>query len=77
MSVKNAIAAAAKLLGNTPTICRKRYVHPVVLEFVPQRDHLIEDYELKADLAEEAHDFDENEGAVLNFLRHQAAENPV
>src|SRR5438874_7363817 len=32
MSVKNAIAGAAKLLGNTPTICRKCYVHPLVWE---------------------------------------------
>jgi len=71
MSVKNAIAAAAKLLGNTPTICRKCYVHPVVLESYLS-GHLIEGLRTKADLAEEAHDFDENERAVLNFLRRQA-----
>lgn len=29
--IKEAIEAAAKLLGNTPTICRKSYVHPGVL----------------------------------------------
>jgi DNA topoisomerase-1 len=70
-SVKDAIAAAAKLLGNTPTICRKCYVHPVVLESY-HSGHLIEGLRTKADLAEEAHDFNENERAVLNFLRHQA-----
>jgi DNA topoisomerase-1 len=30
--VKIAISAVAKILGNTPTICRKCYVHPAVLE---------------------------------------------
>lgn len=31
-NVKAAICAVAELLGNTPTICRKCYVHPAVLE---------------------------------------------
>src|SRR5256884_9323985 len=31
-NIKDAIAAVAKILGNTPTICRKCYVHPAVLE---------------------------------------------
>ncbi len=31
-NVKVAISAVAKILGNTPTICRKCYVHPAVLE---------------------------------------------
>jgi DNA topoisomerase-1 len=30
--VKEAIARAAEHLGNTPTVCRKRYIHPAVLE---------------------------------------------
>ena len=30
--VKEAIAAVAKILGNTPAVCRKCYVHPAVLE---------------------------------------------
>jgi DNA topoisomerase-1 len=30
--IRVAIEAAAKLLGNTPSICRKCYVHPAVLE---------------------------------------------
>jgi DNA topoisomerase-1 len=30
--VKEAIAQAAEHLGNTPTICKKRYIHPAVLE---------------------------------------------
>ncbi|HVF71852.1 MAG TPA: DNA topoisomerase IB [Chthoniobacterales bacterium] len=31
-NVKDAISAVAKILGNTPTVCRKCYVHPAVLE---------------------------------------------
>lgn len=31
-NVKTAICAVAELLGNTPAICRKCYIHPAVLE---------------------------------------------
>jgi DNA topoisomerase I len=31
-NVKTAISAVAELLGNTPAICRKCYVHPVIVE---------------------------------------------
>ena len=31
-NIKTAISAVSKLLGNTPAICRKCYVHPAVLE---------------------------------------------
>ena len=31
-NIKNAIEAVAKILGNTPAICRQCYIHPVVLE---------------------------------------------
>ncbi|HEU0276057.1 MAG TPA: DNA topoisomerase IB [Candidatus Udaeobacter sp.] len=31
-NIKTAIGAVAELLGNTPAICRKCYVHPAVLE---------------------------------------------
>ncbi len=31
-NIKNAIGAVAKVLGNTPAICRQCYIHPVVLE---------------------------------------------
>jgi DNA topoisomerase I len=32
VNIKNAICAVAELLGNTPAICRKCYVHPRVIE---------------------------------------------
>src|SRR6266403_4975351 len=31
-NVKNAIEAVAKVLGNTPTVCRRCYIHPAVLD---------------------------------------------
>ncbi len=31
-NIKHAIGAVAKVLGNTPAICRQCYIHPVVLE---------------------------------------------
>jgi DNA topoisomerase-1 len=31
-NIKTAICAVAKLLGNTPAVCRKCYVHPVIVE---------------------------------------------
>jgi DNA topoisomerase-1 len=31
-NLKTAICAVAKLLGNTPAICRKSYVHPAIVE---------------------------------------------
>jgi DNA topoisomerase-1 len=31
-NIKDAISAVAKILGNTPAVCRKCYIHPAVLE---------------------------------------------
>jgi DNA topoisomerase I len=31
-NIKTAISAVAELLGNTPAVCRKCYVHPVIVE---------------------------------------------
>ena len=70
-NVKNAIAAAAKLLRNTPTICRKCYVHPAIVESYVSGD-LIEGLQTTLDEAEEIPDFSGDERAVLNFLNNQA-----
>src|SRR5437868_5744805 len=69
VNIKNAIGAAARLLGNSPAICRKCYVHPAVLESYLS-GHLIEG--LKIDEAEEVHEFGEDERTVFNFLRRRA-----
>ena len=70
-NVKNAIGAAAKLLHNTPTICRKCYVHPAIVESY-LRGNLIEGLQTKLDEAEEIPDFSDDERAVLSFLNVQA-----
>jgi DNA topoisomerase I len=68
-NLKNAIAAAAKLLRNTPTICRKCYLHPAIVETY-LKGNLIEGLQTKLE-AEEIPDFSDDESAVLNFLRRQ------
>src|SRR5256714_10386158 len=70
-NLKNAIAAAASLLRNTPTICRKCYVHPAIVESYLS-GNLIEGLQTKLDAAEEIPDFSDDEKAVLNFLHRQA-----
>jgi DNA topoisomerase I len=72
-NVKNAIAAAAKLLGNTPTICRKCYVHPAIVRSYLGGD-LIAGLQNKLDEAEQIPDFSDDERAVLNFLNRQVRE---
>jgi DNA topoisomerase-1 len=69
-NIKNAIAAAAKLLGNTPTICRKCYVHPAIVDSY-MHGELIEGLKSKLDEVEEIPDFSADERAVLNFLNRQ------
>jgi DNA topoisomerase-1 len=76
MNIKNAITAAAKLLGNTPTICRKCYVHPAILESYLSGD-LIEGLRTKIDEIKEVHDFGDDERAVLHFLRRRAGETSL
>jgi DNA topoisomerase I len=40
-NIKNAICAVAELLGNTPAICRKCYVHPAVVEAYLNGTHIV------------------------------------
>jgi DNA topoisomerase-1 len=42
-NIKNAVSAAAEVLGNTPTICRKCYVHPAIIEAYLIRTPIAED----------------------------------
>jgi len=69
-NVKDAITAVSKILGNTPAVCRKCYVHPAVLEAYPNRQ-LIKGLRSKIEEAEKLRDLRGDEIAVLNFLRHQ------
>jgi DNA topoisomerase-1 len=69
-NVKDAISAVAKILGNTPAICRKCYVHPAVLETYLDggmieglKQHTEETLERKRG------DLKSEEAAVMTFLR--------
>jgi DNA topoisomerase I len=65
-NIKTAICAVAELLGNTPAICRKCYVHPVIVEAYLNRTRIAglngDGNELKTP------DLRAAERAVLKFL---------
>jgi DNA topoisomerase I len=72
-NIKNAIGAVAKILGNTPAICRKCYVHPAVLETYLNGD-LIEGLKQKTEEAlEQDVDLRSGEAAILKFLQARLA----
>jgi DNA topoisomerase-1 len=68
-NINSAIKAVAKILGNTPAICRKCYVHPAVLEtYLDQKS--IDGLKAMTEDALEKEDVDlrSSEAAVLKFL---------
>lgn len=73
-NVKAAIGAVAKMLGNTPAICRKCYVHPAVLESYLD-GNLIEGLRKKTEetLKKSLGDLPSEEAAVLAFLQERLA----
>jgi DNA topoisomerase I len=71
-NVVQAVESVAKMLGNTPAICRKCYIHPAIfngyldgslLEALKQRT--------EAKLVEAGHGLRAEEAAVIGFLAHQ------
>jgi DNA topoisomerase-1 len=73
-NIKTAISAVAKILGNTPAICRKCYVHPAVLEsYLDQKS--IDGLKAMTEDALEREDVDlrSSETAVLKFLKSRLA----
>ena len=73
-NIKTAISAVAKILGNTPAICRKCYVHPAVLEtYLDQKS--IEGLTRTTEAALEREDVDlrSSEAAVMKFLEARLA----
>jgi DNA topoisomerase I len=69
-NIKTAISAVAKILGNTPAICRKCYVHPAVLDtYLDQKS--IDGLKAMAEdtLEQEDVDLRSSEAAVLKFLK--------
>lgn len=73
-NVKDAISAVAKVLGNTPAVCRKCYIHPAVLESYLD-GNLIEGLKKQTEetLAESLSNLRSEEAVVLTFLREKLA----
>jgi DNA topoisomerase I len=70
-NVRDAITAVSKILGNTPAVCRKCYVHPAVLESYLDGD-LIEGLKKTEEGIQENRDnLRSDEIAVLRFLRRR------
>ncbi|HSV61969.1 MAG TPA: DNA topoisomerase IB, partial [Chthoniobacterales bacterium] len=69
-NIKDAISAVAQILGNTPAVCRKCYVHPAVLESYLDGT-MIEGLKQKTEIALERKrgDLRSEEAAVLCFLQ--------
>jgi DNA topoisomerase-1 len=68
-NIRSAIERVASRLGNTPTICRKCYVHPEVLTAYAQGELLLEIKEqVKATLEEDLPSLKPEETAVLTLL---------
>lgn len=69
-NIKNAIGAVSKMLGNTPAICRKCYIHPAILETY-LTGASIEGLKQRAKDALESNAIDlrEGEAAILRFLQ--------
>jgi DNA topoisomerase I len=69
-NVKDAISAVSKILGNTPTVCRKCYVHPDVLETYLDGE-MIEGLKQKTEetLARKLRNMRAEEAAVMSFLQ--------
>jgi DNA topoisomerase-1 len=73
-NIKDAIAAVAKILGNTSAVCRKCYVHPVVLDAYLDGD-MIDGLKPKTEeaLSEDLDDLRAEEAAVMSFLQAKLA----
>jgi len=69
-NIKDAISAVAKILGNTPAVCRKCYVHPAVLETYLD-GAIIEGLKQKTEetLERKLGDLRSEEAAVMTFLQ--------
>lgn len=73
-NVKTAIVEVSKILGNTPAVCRKCYVHPAVLETYLSGE-MIDGLKRKSDeaRAQSAPDLRSVEASVMKFLQARLA----
>ena len=69
-NIKTAICAVAELLGNTPAVCRKCYVHPVIVEAYLNRTRISG---LNGSKSLAPPELGRAERSVLKFLRARAS----
>jgi DNA topoisomerase I len=73
-NVMRAIESVAERLGNTPSVCRKCYVHPAVIEAYLERGTLqVVRERVERELAESLHNLRPEEAAVMALLRGKLA----
>ena len=74
-NLKQAIGAVAKILGNTPAVCRQCYIHPAVLEAY-LNGNAINGFKPNAqeEFEKQAIDLASAQAAVLKFLQSSASE---
>ncbi len=74
-NVLQAVEAVAKMLGNTPAICRKCYIHPAIFNGYLDGT-LLQTLKRRSDekLADPGHGLRAEEAAVIGFLAHQLQE---
>ncbi|MFL5281903.1 MAG: DNA topoisomerase IB [Rhodopila sp.] len=76
-NVVQAVESVAKMLGNTPAICRKCYIHPAIFDGYLDGS-LLDALKQRADekLADPGAGLKAEEAAVIAFLAHQLGEQP-
>ncbi len=73
-NVVEAIKSVAKRLGNTPSVCRKCYVHPVVLNKYLNGEMLQEmEAAVEREVDRKLHALRDEEFALLRLLEHKVA----
>jgi len=72
-NIVRAIERVAERLGNTPSICRKCYVHPAVLDAFIDGSLAATLAQRAEDLREPGNNLDDDEASVLGFLQQQLA----
>src|ERR1700710_414381 len=73
-NLRNAIEKVSARLGNTPTICRKCYIHPEILNAYLDGALLLEiQKDIDDRLRDELSTLHPEEAAVLSFLRERVA----
>lgn len=74
-NIVRAIESVAEKLGNTPSVCRKCYVHPAVLDSYLDGT-MLEGLRARAEetLAQDLHQLEPEEAAVLGMLQHRLAQ---